>query len=625
MPENLGSAVLELKTDNTQLDAGLERAHKKAEDSLKELGNKFSKAGKKLSLALTMPIMAGFALALGQAAEQEAALAQLADAIRTTGKEGQISADAVAALAGELQRSTRFTDDQSIAAAALVQRFANLDQEGLLAIIPRLQNLSTVMGVDMQTAAMQLGKFIDGATDSLGRYRIPVEEGATQSERLASAVAFMDEKFQGAAETAGRTGTGPMVTLKNSVFELAESFGTILLPVMQKLSGWLQGIVDWLGKMDPSTRVTIITIAALVAAIGPLLLIGGQLITGIATIMTVIKGVGGVMSIVSAGPIGIIILAVAALALGVYLLIKNWDTVKAFFIDLWDKVKDAFASAIDWIKSTMEKVVAWMWDNAEYLALALSPLASAAVLIIKNWSSIEDFFRKLWAKVTGFFQDARDKIKNLTDSIYDNTIGRFGDLFRKLVGGSVVPDMVNKIIDEFQRMKMSSEDWIKKLIDSAFELFQSGFEAIGQSIVEGASAWDIFKDAAKETIATLLVMLGKQLLLYAVAAFVPLPGFFNPVGAVLAIAAAAACFIGAGVIRALGEGGWINEPVMGVGLRTGTGYLMGERGPEYVSPGDAIGGRVLVQINNPILAGGNMREWARILRQELESLRILGT
>ena len=31
------------------------------------------------------------------------------------------------------------------------------------------------------------------------------------------------------------------------------------------------------------------------------------------------------------------------------------------------------------------------------------------------------------------------------------------------------------------------------------------------------------------------------------------------------------------------KGGWINEPVMGVGMRSGTGYTFGESGPEYVS------------------------------------------
>ncbi len=37
-------------------------------------------------------------------------------------------------------------------------------------------------------------------------------------------------------------------------------------------------------------------------------------------------------------------------------------------------------------------------------------------------------------------------------------------------------------------------------------------------------------------------------------------------------------------ITGFAGGGIIPEPVLGVGLRSGTGYTFGERGPEYVMP-----------------------------------------
>ncbi len=39
------------------------------------------------------------------------------------------------------------------------------------------------------------------------------------------------------------------------------------------------------------------------------------------------------------------------------------------------------------------------------------------------------------------------------------------------------------------------------------------------------------------------------------------------------------------------KGGWITEPIFGVG-QSGQGYLMGEAGPEYITPADQIGGIV---------------------------------
>lgn len=42
--------------------------------------------------------------------------------------------------------------------------------------------------------------------------------------------------------------------------------------------------------------------------------------------------------------------------------------------------------------------------------------------------------------------------------------------------------------------------------------------------------------------------------------------------------------------RAYANGGWITEPVAGIGLRTGTSYSLGENEAEYVTPRSRIGG-----------------------------------
>jgi phage-related protein len=46
-----------------------------------------------------------------------------------------------------------------------------------------------------------------------------------------------------------------------------------------------------------------------------------------------------------------------------------------------------------------------------------------------------------------------------------------------------------------------------------------------------------------------------------------------------------------------GKGGWINEPIIGRGLRSGHGYAFGELGPEYVSPAGGGGGGTTYYIN----------------------------
>ena len=96
----------------------------------------------------------------------------------------------------------------------------------------------------------------------------------------------------------------------------------------------------------------------------------------------------------SANPIGLIILAVVALAAAVYLIIKNWDKVKEFFMKLWESVKPIFTAVWEWIKN---------------LFLNYTPYG----LIIKHWDKIVDWFKKLWDRVKSAFTAAWEGIKKI--------------------------------------------------------------------------------------------------------------------------------------------------------------------------------------------------------------------
>jgi len=102
------------------------------------------------------------------------------------------------------------------------------------------------------------------------------------------------------------------------------------------------------------------------------------------------------------------------------------------------------------------------------------------------------------------------------------------------------------------------------------------FESIGTALADGEAGWDAFKDAAKGAIASVLEMIARQLIIKAIAA---IPNFAL---AATFSAGAAAAYVAAGAVRAMAGGGVIDEPVMGVGQKTGQRYLLGEAGPEEV-------------------------------------------
>ncbi|WP_148933683.1 hypothetical protein [Paenibacillus methanolicus] len=57
-------------------------------------------------------------------------------------------------------------------------------------------------------------------------------------------------------------------------------------------------------------------------------------------------------------PITLVIAAVAALAAGIYLLVKNWDTVKETAATVWEGIKSVWSVAADWLKSNVVNPIA---------------------------------------------------------------------------------------------------------------------------------------------------------------------------------------------------------------------------------------------------------------------------
>ena len=146
------------------------------------------------------------------------------------------------------------------------------------------------------------------------------------------------------------------------------------------------------------------------SVLGPLLIIlpsltsGWGLLTGaIAALPAILAGIGPAVAgaFAAIGPVGWVMLAIGALAAGVYLVIKNWDKIKAFFGGLWAKVKDIFA------------------NHWEKILLVIFPAAGIVVLFAKHWDKIKDFFVNMWDKVKGVFSGVWDWMKNAGRALWD--------------------------------------------------------------------------------------------------------------------------------------------------------------------------------------------------------------
>lgn len=131
----------------------------------------------------------------------------------------------------------------------------------------------------------------------------------------------------------------------------------VVAPLLEKGGELIAKVAGKLSELDSETMETILTVVGLVAALAPVVTVGGTLISGLGTLITVLGTVVGVLG----GPLTLAI--GAAIAIGV-LLYKNWDRVKQSALNLkneavnaWNGIKSAVSTVVD---SVREKVGAMM-------------------------------------------------------------------------------------------------------------------------------------------------------------------------------------------------------------------------------------------------------------------------
>lgn len=194
------------------------------------------------------------------------------------------------------------------------------------------------------------------------------------AEKLAAmqnVVGKTDEAFL--AQTAGINKVGfTMEKLQNYAVVLGQKLGDALAPVLATLldrvvplADKLVELVDSFVKMDPATQNWAIAGIALLAALGPLLLI----LPGIATGISAIAGAVGVM----AGPIGLAILAVAILGAA---WVTNFGGIQEKTAAVWKAIQPYITDMIAWIDSLSESGSAWL-DVQNAIAQTVKDLQGA--------------------------------------------------------------------------------------------------------------------------------------------------------------------------------------------------------------------------------------------------------
>ena len=222
------------------------------------------------------------------------------------------------------------------------------------------------------------------------------------------------------ANTADGTANS-MRTAKESLKELASTFGQQLLPIITPIIQKITDLIKWFGGLDTGTQTVILTVLGFIAAIGPI----AGLISSISTVITflsstVIPALSGALSFLAANPI---VLVIGAITAAIAIITTLWNHCEAFrnaVMQIWEGIKSVFQGFSDWLAS----VFATDWSEKFG---AFGEILNAFFRNIQNiWNSIKsvfsgiiDFIKNVF---TGNWKGAWEGVKNIFKGIFDGLV-----------------------------------------------------------------------------------------------------------------------------------------------------------------------------------------------------------
>lgn len=237
---------------------------------------------------------------------------------------------------------------------------------------------------------------------------------------------------------------GQITILKSALEGLAISFGELLMPAIKQIVGWVQTFVDWLNGLSDGTKKTVVTIALLVAALGPVLIVIGKVISAVGTIMTVVPKIAGVINTVKgafaalnttilANPITLIIAAIAALVAAFIYLWNNCDGFRQFWIELWENVKQVAVTA---------------------------------------WTAIKDFFSQVWEAIKMIFSTVFEVIKTLVTTYFN--------LYKTIIETifNVIQTVITTVWEAIKGIFTTVFEVIKTLVTTYFNIYQTIIQTV---------------------------------------------------------------------------------------------------------------------------------------------------
>lgn len=299
----------------------------------------------------------------------------------------------------------------------------------------------------------------------------------TSAQKAQAIYALVMEQTATAQGDFVRTSDGLANSTRIAKAQLADAgatMGTNLLPIGLQVVQFVSDLIDKFSNMSPETQKTILVVAGLAAAIGPLLLGFGGLMSVLGPLLPVIGAVGGVLGTVAAvigGPlllvIGLIAGAIALLALAWN---NNWFGIRDTLTEIWET----------WIKPALETLITWFQETIPIAIQVLSDFWNNVLLpaIEGVWEFIETHLFPIFMALANVAIAAVEKGIEILAGIWENVLKPALEIVWEFIDENILP-IFHEIATVIHDTLGKAFEWLEKHV---LEPATAAFEAVGGAI-----------------------------------------------------------------------------------------------------------------------------------------------
>lgn len=431
-------------------------------NAFKAAGSKISAAGRSITTSVSVYGMAGIyagSKLIEMSEKQAQAEQKLAEIYKTRMGVGKQAVASTLQLATAQQKAGVVGDEVQLAAAQQLATYAKYPST-VNTMLPALNNLLVqqkgLNGTQEDATALAnlFGKAMMGQTGALKRAGISFTEAqeqvlkyGTEEEKAAMIAEVVTQNVGNMNSEFAKTDAGKIQQAKNELGDMGEQIGAILLPAVADLVSWFQSnllpvIQRFIGfmKKHPAIAKFALAFALITAALGPVLVVIGGLISAIGTIITIAPALGAAFTFIT-GPVGLVVAAIAAaIAIGV-LLYKNWDAIKAKARAVWNGIKTAIFTVVKAIVTQVKVKFMAVKNTVTNIFNGIKTTASNVWNSIKTtasnvWNGIKTTASSVWNgiknAITKPIQSAKNTVKGIMNKIKGFFPLKVGKIFSNL-------------------------------------------------------------------------------------------------------------------------------------------------------------------------------------------------